>query len=117
MTKSNYQLFTQRIDKILEKYQPIKDTSTYFKRIIKTNRPFGNIEVSIWELTGKERFYTIFTKVDKPYLVLNSIKSRVGFNADTGKYNSSDKNLENLCNWLESYLSELLCLKSELIGA
>ena len=117
MTKEKYKQFTQRIDETLEKYQPIKDEFKYFSRIIKTNRPFGNIEIFIWESTGKERRYTLFTKVDRPYMVLNSIKSRVDYNINTGKCNISNNNINLICSWLENYLSELLYLESHLIGA
>lgn len=116
MTKNNYQIFVQKIDEVLKKYYPKIDNTTYFKRIIDTNKPFGKIEIIIWESTGKERFYTVFTKVEKPYFTLNHIKNKTGFNVNTGKYNISDKNLNHVCLWLENYLKELLYLKSELIG-
>lgn len=102
INKKEYKLFCQKINALLQKYCPEKES----ENIYYINTPCGKLRVSISDYNRNHQW--IFTKIEHPEKVIHSIRERDYFNKFSGKHNNVNNNLHYLLAWLYCYVEDLI---------
>lgn len=105
MIRKDYDSLCKKVNELMEKFHATRDD--YGAYYIET--PCGKLRVAISDFArGKKYSYWIYTRIEKPDMVIENIRKLQNFNKFSGKFNEYSDNIQYLVSWLSCYINDLL---------